>query len=237
MNLDMFNNESLKDSEPTHCDFFNGEDAIAKAKELGLPDPHIVIQAIMVGDSEFRTNTIYNRSRFIARWGKIGEQLALLLRKSDPAWVYHNESQPRLENIDKKIQIIFMSGNLALGHPELVLSALCEKGYMTLKNIKENQSSYDDASKLRTWILYFPSTSHPAYTATDIPTIPFEIAYPTSFVQTPDKTKIDILPSNHTCRIAFEIDNTHPVDNDHKKPILEPSNEIKPDDFDIQLVV
>ena len=106
---------------------------------------------------------------------------------------------------------------------------------MTLKNIKENQSTYDDGSKLRTWILYFPSTSHPAYKATDIPAIPFEIAYPTSFVQTPNKTKIDILPSNHSCRIACEIDNTLPIKVD-TKPVLDPSSEIKPDDFDIQLV-
>jgi len=237
MNLDMFNNESLKDSEPTPCDFFKGEEAVTKIKELGLPDPYLVTQAIMVSDSEFRTNTVFNRARFIARWGKIGEQLALLLKKSDPAWIFHNESQPRLENPEKNIQILFMSGNLALGQPDLILSAHCEKGYMTLKNIKENQVAYDDQSKLRTWILYFPSISHPAYTTTDIPTIPFEIAYPTSFIQTPDKTKIEILPSNHTCRIAFEIDNTHPFDNEPKKPILEPSTEIKPDDFDIQLVV
>ena len=66
--------------------------------------------------------------------------------------------------------------------------------------------------------------------------IPFEFAYPTSFVQDLKAKKISILPSDHTCRIAFEIDNTVPVKTD-PKPVLEPSNEIKPDDFDIQLVV
>lgn len=238
MNLDMFDQESLKNSEPTPCDFFTGEDAALKAKELfGLSSLEPFKQAIMIGDSDFRTNTIYNKARFIARWGKIGEQLAILLKKSDPAWAFHNKSQPRIENTAKNIQIIFMSGNIALGHPELVLSAHCEKGYMTLNNIKENQSTYNDESKLRTWILYFPSMSHPAYKTNDIPSIPFELAYPTSFVQTANKTKIEILPSNHSCRIAFEVDNTLPVGNDPKQPILEPSSEIKPDDFDIQLVV
>ena len=82
---------------------------------------------------------------------------------------------------------------------------------MTLNNIKENQSAYDDETKLRTWILYFPSASHPAYKDIDIPNIPFEFAYPTSFVQDLKAKKISILPSDHTCRIAFEIDNTVPV--------------------------
>ncbi|MFW2162424.1 hypothetical protein ACG93T_13745 [Acinetobacter beijerinckii] len=235
MNLELLDKDSLNDSEPTPCDFFFGESGRLKALELGLPDPELIKQAIMIGDANFRLDTIYHKSRFISRWGKIGEQLALLLRKTDPAWEFHNDSQPRIENTAKNIQIIFMSGNLALGLQDQVLSASCVKGYMTLKNIKENQSTYDDGSKLRTWILYFPSTSHPAYKATDIPAIPFEIAYPTSFVQTPNKTKIDILPSNHSCRIACEIDNTLPIKVD-TKPVLEPSSEIKPDDFDIQLV-
>lgn len=236
MNLNLLDEDSMQPSEPTPCDFFKGEDAITKAKLLGLPDLELVRQAIMIGDAEFRTNTYYNRARFIARWGKIGEQLALLLRQSDPDWVFHNDSQPRIENTAKKIQIIFMSGNNALGLADQIVSAHCKKGFMTLKNIKENQSSYDDETKLRTWILYFPSASHSAYIGTDIPTIPFEFAYPTSFIQDLKAQKISILPSNHTCRIAFEIDNTLPVKAD-PKPVLEPSDEIKPDDFDIQLVI
>lgn len=236
MNFNLLDEESIQPSEPTPCDFFIGESAELKANELGLPGLELVRQAIMIGDTDYRTNTVYNKARFIGRWGKIGEQLALLLRNSNSAWVFHNESQPRIENTAKKIQIIFMAGNLALGHEDQVLSASCEKGYMTLKNIKENQAAYDDESKLRTWIVYFPSASHPAYKESDFPTIPFEIAYPTSFVQTQTKSKISILPSNHTCRIAFEIDNTLPIKTD-PKPVLKPSDEIKPDDFDIQLVV
>lgn len=236
MNLNLLDEESIEHSEATHCDFFNAKDAIKKAKQLGLPDLELVKQAIMIGDADYRTNTHYNRARFIGRWGKIGEQLALLLRQSDSAWVFHNDRQPRIENTAKKIQIIFMSGNIALGLQDQVVSAHCGKGLMTLKNIKENQSTYDDETKLRTWILYFPSASHPAYKNIDIPTIPFEFAYPTSFVQNTKVEKISILPSNHTCRIALEIDNTLPVKAD-PKPILEPSGEIKPDDFDIQLVV
>ena len=46
-----------------------------------------------------------------------------------------------------------MSGNIALGLADQVVSAHCEKGLMTLNNIKENQSAYDDETKLRTWIL------------------------------------------------------------------------------------
>lgn len=236
MNLNLLDEESIQPSEPTPCDFFIGEAASLKAKELGLPNLELVMQAIMTGDADFRTNTYFNRARYIARWGKIGEQLALLLRQSDiSAWVFHNDAQPRIENTEKNIQIIFMSGNIALGLADQVLSSNCDKGLMTLKNIKENQSTYDDELNLRTWILYFPSTSHPAYKGTDIPTIPFEFAYPTSFVQNTKSSKISILPSNHTCRIAFEIDNTILTKTD-PKPVLEPSSEIKPDDFDIQLV-
>lgn len=236
MNLNLLDEESIQPSELTPCDFFKGDKAIKKAKQLGLPDLELVKDAIMIGDAEFKTNTYYNRARFIARWGKIGEQIALMLRQSDPAWVFHNDSQPRIENTAKKIQIIFMSGNIALGIADQIVSAHCEKGLMTLNNIKENQFAYDDESKLRTWILYFPSSSHPAYQNVDIPTIPFEFAYPTSFVKNLKAEKISILPSNHTCRIVFEIDNTLPVKND-PKPLLEPSDEIKPDDFDIKLVV
>lgn len=236
MNLNLLDEEAIHPSEPTPCDFFTGEAAIQKVTELGLPSQEIIKQAIMIGDTDFRTHTQFNPARFIGRWGKIGEQLALLLRKSDTSWIYHNESQPRIENTAKKIQIIFMSGNIALGLADQVLSSHCTKGLMTLKNIKENQSSYNDTSKLRTWILYFPSASHPAYKGIDIPSIPFEFAYPTGFVQNPKVEKISILPANHTCRIVFEIDNTLPIKAD-PKPVLEPSNEIKPDDFDIQLVV
>ena len=189
MNLDMFDRMSQEDSEPTPCDFFIGESAQEIAIKLGLPDLELIKEAIRIADANFRLETICNRARFIARWGKIGEQLVLLLKQSDSNWVYHNDSQPRIENTAKNIQIIFMSGNIALGNAEQVLTANCTKGYMTLKNIKENQSTYDDESKLRTWILYFPPTSHPAYKATDIPSIPFELAYPTSFIQTPNMNR------------------------------------------------
>ena len=236
MTLNLLDEESMHPSEPTPCDFFKGEDAIKKAKHLGLPDLELVRDAIMIGDADYRTNTQYNRARFIARWGKIGEQLALLLRQSDSAWVFHNDSQPKIENTAKKIQIICMSDNIALGLTDQIISSHCQKGLMTLKNIKENQFAYDDETKFRTWILYFPSASHPAYQGIDIPKIPFEFAYPTSFVLNSKVEKISILPSNHTCRIAFDIDNTLPVKTD-PKPVLEPSDEIKPDDFDIQLVV
>lgn len=236
MNLDLLDQESIKDSEKTACDFFKNEDAINKAKELGLPDLNLVQQAIVVGDSDYKTNTNYNRARFIARWGKIGEQLALLLKKHDSNWVFHNQAQPRIENIAKKVQIIFMSGNDAIGIAEQVISASCKKGLMTEKNIKENQSHYSDESKLRTWILYFPSTSHIAYKSSDIPSIPFEISYPTSFVPNEKSKKPSIFPSDHTCRLAFEIDNTRPIKADIDT-VLEPSDEIKPDDFGIQLVV
>ncbi|TCM68447.1 hypothetical protein EC844_105151 [Acinetobacter calcoaceticus] len=236
MNLNLLNDDSIQPSEPVVCDFYIGNEAIKIAEQLGLPNLELVREAIMVGDAEFRTNTIFNRARFIARWGKIGEQLALRLQRIDKNWVFHNQSQPRLENIDKKIQIIFMSGNIALGLADQIISAHCEKGLMTLKNIKENQSTYDDESKLRTWILYFPSATHPAYCGVDIPSIPFEFAYPTSFVQNIKNEKISILPSNHTCRIAFDIDNTRPTKTDIK-PVIETSDEISSDDFDIQLVV
>lgn len=107
MNLNLLDEESIQPSEPTPCDFFKGENAIKKAKQLGLPDLELVRNAIMIGDADYRTNTHYNRARFIARWGKIGEQIALLLRQSDPAWIFHNDSQPRIENTVKKIRWCF----------------------------------------------------------------------------------------------------------------------------------
>jgi hypothetical protein len=226
----------MQPSEPTPCDFFKGEDAINKAKKLGLPDFELVREAIMVSDADFRTKTRLNKARHISRWGTIAEQISLSCLKSGKHWQFIDGSQPCLLNEKDNIQIIFMSGNIALGLADQIISAHCNKGLVTLKNIKENQSSYDDETKLRTWILYFPSASHPAYKSIDIPTIPFEFAYPTSFVQHLKAKKISILPSNHTCRIVFEIDNTLPVKTD-PKPVLEPSDEIKPDDFDIQLVV
>jgi hypothetical protein len=81
MNLELLDKDSLNDSEPTPCDFFFGVSGRLKALELGLPDPELIKQAIMIGDANFRLDTIYHKSRFISRWGKIGEQLALLLRK------------------------------------------------------------------------------------------------------------------------------------------------------------
>ena len=119
MNLNLLDEESIQPSEPTPCDFFKGENAIKKAKQLGLPDLELVRNAIMIGDADYRTNTHYNRARFIARWGKIGEQIALLLRQSDPAWIFHNDSQPRIENTVKKISVHDKF------HRTLILSGFC----------------------------------------------------------------------------------------------------------------
>ena len=46
-----------------------------KAKQLGLPDLELVRNAIMIGDADYRTNTHYNRARFIARWEKLENRL------------------------------------------------------------------------------------------------------------------------------------------------------------------
>jgi hypothetical protein len=75
MNLNLLDEESIQPSEPTPCDFFKGENAIKKAKQLGLPDLELVRNAIMIGDADYRTNTHYNRARFIARWGKLENRL------------------------------------------------------------------------------------------------------------------------------------------------------------------
>lgn len=235
MTLNLLGDESLEQSEPVNCIFISGVDAVLAAQKLGLPDLEIIKKAIQIADSDFNLNTIYNKARFMARWGKIAEQITLLCKKSGTNWEFHNDSQPRLENLEKKVQIIFMSGNIAIGKQDEVISASYPKGYSTLKNIKANQSSYDDETKLRTWILYFPPTSHPAYSDSSI-AVPFEISYPTSFVQTPVKSKLSIFPKDHSCRIAFEMDNPLPVKIE-PKPVMKPSSEIKPDDFDIQLVV
>ncbi|MFW2075938.1 hypothetical protein ACG9Y7_21395 [Acinetobacter gerneri] len=51
MNLNLLDEESIQPSEPTPCDFFKGENAIKKAKQLGLPDLELVRNAIMIGEA------------------------------------------------------------------------------------------------------------------------------------------------------------------------------------------
>lgn len=58
MNLNLLDEESIQPSEPTPCDFFKGENAIKKAKQLGLPDLELVRNAIMIGDADYRTNNV-----------------------------------------------------------------------------------------------------------------------------------------------------------------------------------
>lgn len=233
---DFLNTDILKGSEKTNCNFFTEEAAKQEAERLGLPNQETIAQAIMLGDTDFSSNGKMNKARYISRWGKIGEQLAILLTKNNSTWQFIDSAQPCIRNQSQNIQIIIMSGNNAIGKKDEVIAPYCPKGIMTLKNIRENQSSYDDKSKLQTWILYFPSTKHPCYTSNALDFIPFELAFPTSFEQTPKKSKIEIYPRDHSCRIAFKIDNRLPIQIDSKTEI-KPSTEIKPDDFDIQLVV
>ena len=231
---DFLNPSTLAQSEFDNCDFFQGETAISKIQELGLPNLDLIAEAIMIADSQFNLESIFDRTRFLARWGKIGAQIMILLRKTTNEWHFENESQPRIVNLKRNLQIIFMSGNSAIGNPKAELTASCSKGFMTLKNIDLNQYAYNDDSTMRTWILYFPSRSHIAYKG-DLPTIPYEIAYPKSYTQSFSKSQIKVLPKNHSCRILGEIDNNFPIDPVTKTEI-NPSDEIKPDDFDIQLV-
>lgn len=236
MSLELFEEYDPAEQVNKNCKFFEGENANAQMLLLGLPNIEFFKDAILMGDSEFFTNTCFNKGRFISRWGKIGEKLTLRLRESNSDWVFLNTAQPRIQNNKKNLQIIFMSGNLALCNASQPLSAHCTKGHMTLDNIQENQSSYDDASKMRTWIFYFPSNSHPIYNTDIVDNIPFEIAYPTKFVQLADKQKLKGYPADHSCRLSFVIDGNTPLPGKIKSPTLESSKEIKEDDFDIQLV-
>lgn len=230
---DFLDSNTLKDSESVNCRVFSGQDAKTQALSLGLPSLDIISQAIMIGDSTFNSeDSRFDRARFIARWGKIGAQVMLLLKKTSNEWEFKNESQPRIVNEKRNIQIIFMSGNQALGNPNEILSASCTKGFITIRNIDVNENSYDDDSKMRTWILYFPSRSHISY-RTDLPVIPYELAYPTSYTHSFSKSKLKILPKDHSCRILFEIDNNMPIGTD-PNPEINPSDEITEDDFDIQ---
>ena len=101
MSLSLFNSESLKDAEATKCDFFSGQEAIQIAKSLALPDQELITQAILLGDSEFNSNSRMNKARYIGRWGKIGEQLALLLTQKGSEWKFIDSAQPRVVNSEK----------------------------------------------------------------------------------------------------------------------------------------
>lgn len=230
---DFLDTDTLENSEITHCDFFQGDDATLKIEKIGLPKLDLIAEAIMIADSQFNLESIYDRTRYIARWGKIGAQIMILLKKTTNEWHFENESQPRIVNEKRNLQIIFMSGNHSVGNVKAVLSASCPKGFMTLKNIDINQYKYDETTKMRTWILYFPTRSHIAYKG-DLPKIPYELAYPTGYTQSYSKSKIKILPKNHSCRILGEIDNNLPTGKNPKTE-FKPSNEITADDFGIQL--
>ncbi len=239
-NHELFNLELLQESENVQCDIYDGEKALAKAIELGHPDASIIAQAIQVGDNEFNTTTIFHKGRYIGRWGRVVEQIYLQLNKQGNEWEWINDSQPCLLNKTRNIQIICMSGNPALGITDQIISAQCGKGYQTKVKILQNQPAYDDSTKMKTWILYFPSRSNAMY-QDDIAILKFELTYPTSFVILPTKRnqKIEILPSNHTCRLIFEINgNDGLTPTKYKLPSDgQETSEIRPDDFNIQLAV
>ena len=93
---DFLDSNTLKDSESVNCRVFSGQDAKTQALSLGLPSLDIISQAIMIGDSTFNSeDSRFDRARFIARWGKIGAQVMLLLKKTSNEWEFKNESSIR----------------------------------------------------------------------------------------------------------------------------------------------
>lgn len=159
--------------------------------------PDVLFDAILKADENFNVKTKLNRSSGIARWGDIGEYIALQLIGKNIQYDC-SSGQPTLTINDNNIQIIIMSGNNSLGNIDLPISSNCAKGIETKNKIDVNKYR-DMGTKLETWILYYPSREHDLY-LDDNPNLICELARPTSYEEMEDGK---IFPTNHDCRLMF----------------------------------
>lgn len=159
--------------------------------------PQVIFDAITNADDNFNMKTKVNCASGIARWGDIGENIALQLA-SNGVEFSRGRGQPTLTIISNNIQIIVMSSNEALGNMELPISSNCSKGIETRHKIDINRYRSLTDEKLETWILYYPSRKHEIYQADD-PSLIYELARPMSYVEKNGK----IFPTDHDCRLMF----------------------------------
>lgn len=160
--------------------------------------PDVLFDAIQKADENFNVKTKLNRASGIARWGDVGESIALQLVDQNIEYDC-SSGQPTLTITDSNIQIIIMSGNDALGNIDLPISSNCPKGIATRNKIDVNKYRSSSATKLETWILYYPSRKHNLY-QDDSPNLICELARPTSYEVMEDGK---IFPTNHDCRLMF----------------------------------
>lgn len=186
------------DSHNKDGELINNKKAIEILKDKFGFEPQILFDALLKADGNFNLKTKLNRGSGMARWGDIGEHIALQLV---PKGVLYNcdSGQPTLVITDSNIQIIIMSGNDAVGNIDSPISSNCAKGVETKNKIDSNIYRNSNSEKLETWILYYPSRKHGLYDADD-PNLICELARPTSY-QVIKSGKI--FPTNHDCRLMF----------------------------------
>jgi len=167
--------------------------------------PQVIFDAIKNADQNFNMKTKVNCASGIARWGDIGENIALQL-VSNGIEFSRDRGQPTLTIVNNNIQIIVMSSNEALGNMELPISSNCSKGTETRHKIDLNRYRNLTDKKLETWILYYPPRKHEIYQE-DVPSLIYELARPMSYVEKDGK----IFPTDHDCRLMFSSDSENEV--------------------------
>lgn len=168
--------------------------------------PQVIFNAIEKADQNFKMKTRVNCASGIARWGDIGENIALQLISSEIKFS-RDQGQPTLNIINNNIQIIIMSSNDALGNMELPISSNCSKGIATKHKIDINKYRSMTGKRLETWILYYPSRKHGIY-QDDEAVLICELARPMSYIEMEDGK---IFPADHDCRLMFSSDSENEV--------------------------
>lgn len=186
------------DSQNKDGELITNEEAKVFLRERFGFTSEIIFDAIRKADENFNLKTKLNCASGIARWGDTGEYIAQQLI-SDQVKYSRDGGQPTLTITDSNIQIIIMSGNDALGNIDLPISSNCSKGTATRNKIDVNKYRSMNASKVETWILYYPSRKHSLY-EDDNPNLICELARPTSYEIMEDGK---IFPTNHDCRLIF----------------------------------
>ena len=184
------------DSRNKDGELINNDEAIDILKGKFGFEPQILFNAIHKADDNFNLKTKSNFGSGMARWGDVGEYIALQLRSKGIVYS-RDKGQPTLFITDSNIQIIIMSGNAAVGNINLPISSNCVKGIENKIDINKYRNI--NSSKLETWILYYPSRKHSLYEE-DNPNLICELARPTSYEI---KKSGKIFPTDHNCRLMF----------------------------------
>ena len=186
------------DSRNKDGELISNDEAIDILEEKFGFEPQILFDAIHKADDNFNLKTKLNCGSGMARWGDVGEYIALQLMPKGITYS-RDKGQPTLFITDANIQIIIMSGNAAVGNINLPISSNCVKGIETKNKIDINKYRNMNSSKLETWILYYPSRKHSLYEE-DNPNLICELARPTSYEV---KKSGKIFPTDHDCRLMF----------------------------------